>query len=31
MNAAEIQHAEMQSTVGRDCRESLPSSAQATG
>jgi len=26
MNAAEIQHAEMQSTVGRDCRESsLPS------
>jgi hypothetical protein len=25
MNAAEIQPAEMQSTVGRDCRESLPS------
>jgi len=27
MNAAEIQHAEMRSTVERDCRESLPSSA----
>ena len=26
MNAAEIQNAERQSTVGRDCRESLPSS-----
>src|SRR6267378_6033398 len=26
MNAAEILHAEMQSTVGRDCRQSLPSS-----
>jgi len=24
MNAAEIQHAEMRSTVERDCRESLP-------
>jgi len=27
MNAAEIQQAEMQSTAGRDCQESLPPSA----
>jgi hypothetical protein len=27
MKSVEIQQAEMQSTVGRDCRESLPSSA----
>ena len=27
MNSAEIQQAEIKSTVGRDCRESLPSNA----